>query len=281
MNVTLYLPCYNAAQYLDRVLPAALQQTFPPREVVVIDDGSTDCTAEVAGRYSVRVVPHAANRGLGATRNTGIKESNGDFVASLDADVIPHTDWLKNLMGEFTSDEIAGVGGCLIEQNATGMANHWRNTFLRQWHGPNRVENPPFLFGSNTVFRKTALVEAGMYDERHRTNAEDAALSAKLYARRKRLVYTAEAVCYHLREDTFRSILGTAWRWWFYGNFEPITFPLIVRANVANFRRCLRLLRHDVPRCDVSNMLIDMAFPAYGCYRDWNAYIRKKAVRSL
>jgi GT2 family glycosyltransferase len=71
-KVSVYIPCYNVANYLAPVLEGALQQTLPPDEILVIDDGSKDQTCEIAARYPVTIVRHERNRGLAAARNTGI-----------------------------------------------------------------------------------------------------------------------------------------------------------------------------------------------------------------
>jgi glycosyltransferase involved in cell wall biosynthesis len=82
MKITLYIPCYNAEEYIDGVLKAAFNQTLPADEVIVVDDGSTDNTVKIASRYPVRLIRHPENRGLSASRNSAIKSSKADFVAS-------------------------------------------------------------------------------------------------------------------------------------------------------------------------------------------------------
>ena len=84
--VSVVIPCYNQAHFLPDAIESVLAQTHPHHEVVVIDDGSTDNTREVAGRYpGVRCV-RQRNSGLVAARNTGIRRSNGDYPVFLDAD---------------------------------------------------------------------------------------------------------------------------------------------------------------------------------------------------
>jgi glycosyltransferase involved in cell wall biosynthesis/peptidoglycan/xylan/chitin deacetylase (PgdA/CDA1 family) len=84
--ISIIVPCYNQAHFLTEAIESILSQAYPHYEIVVIDDGSTDNTAEVAGRYpGVRCV-RQDNRGLAAARNTGIRKSNGDYLVFLDAD---------------------------------------------------------------------------------------------------------------------------------------------------------------------------------------------------
>ena len=90
--ISVIVPCYNQAHFLTEAIASILSQTYPHYEIVVVDDGSTDNTAEVAGRFpGVRCVCQD-NRGLAAARNTGIRSSNGDYLVFLDADdrLLPH-----------------------------------------------------------------------------------------------------------------------------------------------------------------------------------------------
>jgi cellulose synthase/poly-beta-1,6-N-acetylglucosamine synthase-like glycosyltransferase len=85
--VSILIPAYNAAAFIDEALESALQQTHPYKEIVVVDDGSTDDTAGRVGKFgtSVRLVrvPHG---GLSWARNHGMRASTGEFVLFLDAD---------------------------------------------------------------------------------------------------------------------------------------------------------------------------------------------------
>jgi glycosyltransferase involved in cell wall biosynthesis len=84
--ISVVIPCYNQAHFLAEAIESALGQSYRPLEVIVVDDGATDSTFEVASRYAeVRCVRHA-NRGLPAARNTGLRAARGDYVVFLDAD---------------------------------------------------------------------------------------------------------------------------------------------------------------------------------------------------
>jgi glycosyltransferase involved in cell wall biosynthesis len=86
-TVSVVVPCYNAAAFLEESLGSALAQTYPPLEVIVVDDGSTDDSATVAAALGPRVrVIRQDNRGESAARNRAIDEARGEWVAFLDAD---------------------------------------------------------------------------------------------------------------------------------------------------------------------------------------------------
>ena len=87
-TVTVVIPAFDATPHLARSIESALEQTRPPEEILVVDDGSTDGSADLADSYGppVRVVRHDRNRGLATARNTGIRNATGALIALLDAD---------------------------------------------------------------------------------------------------------------------------------------------------------------------------------------------------
>jgi glycosyltransferase involved in cell wall biosynthesis len=85
-RVSVIIPCYAQAHFLHEAIESVLAQNYPEIEVIVVDDGSPDDAAEVAGRYrGVRVV-RQENRGLAGARNAGLGASTGEYVLFLDAD---------------------------------------------------------------------------------------------------------------------------------------------------------------------------------------------------
>lgn len=94
MKVSVVIPAYNASRFLPRCLESVFSQTLLPQEIIVVDDGSTDDTAELAKRLGATVVSRS-NGGLSAARNTGIQNSSSDWIALLDADDLWHPDKLR------------------------------------------------------------------------------------------------------------------------------------------------------------------------------------------
>jgi len=92
-RVSVIIPCYNYANLVGRAIQSVLDQTYRDFEVIVVDDGSTDNTPEVVGRFGERIrYIRQANQGPNAARNTGIRATDGEFVALLDAD----DEWLPH-----------------------------------------------------------------------------------------------------------------------------------------------------------------------------------------
>lgn len=84
--VSVIIPCYNGAQFLAEAIKSTLAQTCLPLEVIVVDDGSTDETGEVAARYPDVQYIRQENQGASVARNTGVGKSQGDYLVFLDHD---------------------------------------------------------------------------------------------------------------------------------------------------------------------------------------------------
>ena len=91
-RVSVVIPTYNRGEYISRAIESVLQQDRPAEEIIVVDDGSTDNTGEVVGRYGTKIrYIRQENAGVSATRNTGIKAACHEWIAFLDAD----DEWLS------------------------------------------------------------------------------------------------------------------------------------------------------------------------------------------
>lgn len=228
-KVSLYIPCYNAKRFIKECLESIFRQKYPIDEVLIIDDGSTDDTVDICSQYPVRIISHRENKGLAASRNTAFREASNEFVASLDADCVLKPDWLEQLMESFVNDKVAGTGGMLVERYTLRVADKWRLAHMSQHWGNELIANPPFLYGSNTVFKKNAIRSVGFYNENFRNNYEDVELSMRLSEAGFSLIYNPKAVAEHLRKDTVRSVLAAYWQWDYYAYMNPNTINKMLR----------------------------------------------------
>lgn len=278
-RVSLYIPCFNVENFIGSCIVGVLSQTYPVDEILIIDDGSQDNTARLASQYPVKLISHSFNKGLAAARNTAFQHASNEFVASLDADCVPDSEWLATLMPLLDDPRVGAVGGRLFETELLCLADHWRRSHLRQDWGDTRVDNPLFMFGNNSVMRKSALTATGGYDEAMHTNGEDADVSKRIRAQGYNLIYEPKAVVSHKRRDTLASILDTYWRYWRFG----------ARAYLGQsyatdlLRHCARhllidfgtVISQDVKARDYSLIGIDFLLPGYMIYRDIDAYIKQ------
>src|SRR5262245_41316998 len=85
-RISVIIPVYNHVAYLPEALESVIRQTCPASEIIVVDDGSEDGSAEAAERFSGVRVFRQAHAGIAAVRNVGVRRARGDLIAFLDAD---------------------------------------------------------------------------------------------------------------------------------------------------------------------------------------------------
>ena len=171
--VSVVIPAYNAEKWLPLTLDSVCLQTHRRIEVIVIDDGSTDRTSDIAESYArddsrIRVI-RRKNAGVGAARNTGIREAKGKYIAPIDADDLWHPRKLELQVAcmEEGGDEMGFVycwsekideQGRLIAASFPFENEGWvhHSLILRNFVGS----------GSIPLFRASALEETGLYLER-------------------------------------------------------------------------------------------------------------------
>ncbi len=175
--VSVVIPNYNYAHYLNAAIDSVLAQTYSNIEVIVVDDGSTDGSRDILGGYADRITPvFQQNQGVSAARNNGVARSRGKYVAFLDAD----DEWLpakiEKQIEKFAGDEKPGlVHVGVIEVDAEG------NRLLERLEGvEGKVAEELVMLkresilagGSGIMVPRTVLNEAGGFDLRLSTSAD-------------------------------------------------------------------------------------------------------------
>jgi glycosyltransferase involved in cell wall biosynthesis len=147
MRISVLIACYNAEAYVAEAIQSVLNQTSPAHEIIVIDDGSTDGTADVLAGFSRRtVVLRQSNQGVAAALNAGITHATGDAIAFLDADDLwtpgklalqrdrlsaaPELDAVFAHMESFLSPELATTTPPLSAEDAAGRPAPIKGTML-------------------------------------------------------------------------------------------------------------------------------------------------------
>lgn len=178
MKFSIIIPSYNQKEYLPDAIESALAQTYKDIEIIVIDDGSTDGSLEIAKKYPVTVVQQS-NRGLASARNTGIMNASGDYILPLDADDMLLEDCVEQMAiaaQNSNADIIAPSFKCF------GMAN---DTIILE-----KIPTMAELLTANrlgyfSAIRKSCLLEVGGYSTRMTWGWEDWALWIDLLKRQK------------------------------------------------------------------------------------------------
>lgn len=110
MKVSIIIPAYNEEKYIGKTIEAALKMDYPDFEIIVVDNNSTDRTTEIAKAYPVKVL-FEPNKGTQWTRECGRKAATGEIIGNIDADCIPHVDWIKVGVKYFEDPSVVTVTG--------------------------------------------------------------------------------------------------------------------------------------------------------------------------
>jgi glycosyltransferase involved in cell wall biosynthesis len=209
-GISVVIPAYNSAAHLARALDSVLAQTRPAEEILVVDDGSTDATAEVARSYgdAVRLIAQA-NAGAAAARNAGIRAARGTWIAFLDAD----DEWLPDRLALQTDildrrPALVWVSGnyttcsCGEQRQAAFITPQKARAFLT---GDRVAADFLAVYAEGLsghtdtmLIRRQVLIEAGLFDP-SLIKAEDIDLWWKIAYRHPAVGFAAEPVAiYHL-----------------------------------------------------------------------------------
>ncbi len=202
------VPCYNGQAYLEETLKTALAQTYPAIEIIVVNDGSTDRSREIACSMGPRVtVVDQENRGLSGARNTGARHASGDWIAFLDADDL----WIPEKLALQAEAIMADprldiVYTDLYRLEADGSTPEVRvpppaAVIERLWY------ETPIL--PSTVVARTQMLRAEPWDERVRLS-EDWEYFNRIS---KRYVFGAVSVPTTYYRQHPESLSSKDWRW--------------------------------------------------------------------
>ncbi|HEB61343.1 MAG TPA: glycosyltransferase family 2 protein [Phycisphaeraceae bacterium] len=281
MRIDLYIPVFNAAAVLGEVLAAAGSQTRPAERVIVIDDGSTDGSGEIARQAGAEVITHRENLGLAAARNSALTASDADILAGIDADVALSPDYLATVERAFTDGDLAAVCGNLRERYTNTLADKWRSIHMAQHYGENDIDNPRILYGSTTTVRLDILRKLGGWNVNYQRNGEDVDLTMRLKEKGYRTRYLAAAKAEHLRRDTFATVLDSFRNWFLPAGEQRGDF-----INLQNAARRIEAVNMGIFRYrlqeDINNkrrdmLLITCLLPLWMTLRDIE-YLEKTGV---
>lgn len=168
-KISVIVPCYNQAQYLDECLQSVLDQTYPNWECIIVNDGSPDNTEEVALEWTKKdsrfQYISKQNGGLSSARNAGIAEANGDWILPLDCDDKIGTRYLEYAQKEF--DKGYSIIYCDAEK-----FGHQNGKWILPPFSLKNLAKTNIIF-CTFFFKKEDYKKIGGYDENMKVGLED------------------------------------------------------------------------------------------------------------
>jgi mycofactocin glycosyltransferase len=238
--VSVVVCTFNRGDRISQCLESLDRQTYPKDryEVIVVDDGSTDNTAQMIQAQGARVIRHGNNRGVPSTRNTGLMAARGEIIAYIDDDAVANPRWLEYLIQPFDSPEVTASGGQtlayktdhIIERYlaATGYGNPaplafgesknplWRFwIYLKDMFMPIGIAPRPMeaqaVFGCNCAYRASALRAIGGFDETLLAD-EDTEISTRFRNGGEHIFFIPDAIVRHRHRENLVKLMRQTYR---------------------------------------------------------------------
>ena len=207
-KVSVVVATYNGARTLKACLDSLTRLNYPDYEVIVVDDGSTDATPEIAQRYSQFHYLRQANHGLSVARNSGIAASRGEIIAFTDCDCRADEDWLNYLVADMLEHGFDGIGG----HNFLPPDDSWiAAAVMASPGGPAHVmltdREAEHVPGCNMAFYKSVLEDIGGFDAVFRRAGDDVDVCWRLLERGYHIGFSAAGFVWHYRRSTVGAYL--------------------------------------------------------------------------
>jgi glycosyltransferase involved in cell wall biosynthesis len=218
--MSIVVPALNSATTISGTLSSifaneAYGEAF---EVLVVDNGSRDATVDIAQKFPVKIY-RCSRRGIGPPRNLGIQKAQGDIVCFTDSDCIVEKYWTGKISDFFNRNpEADGVGGPVFPypygqnkiQKLTGTIFVEDQEYPKNTRKIRPGSMNGIIFGSNSAYRRSVLMESGGFVEPGGSNLE---LALRLTALGKNLFFDPEIKAYHVFPGYIKTVLKQQFRW--------------------------------------------------------------------
>ncbi|MEU6255291.1 glycosyltransferase [Streptomyces sp. NPDC047043] len=227
--VSVIVPAYNEKECIANTLKSLAQSTHPI-EIIVVDDGSTDGTSEIArnaahelGMNNVRVI-RQENAGKPAALNNGVRSASYDIVVMMDGDTVFEADTVRQLVQPFADPEVGAVAGNAKVGNRNTMIGAWQHIeYVMGFNLDRRMYDllrcMPTIPGAIGAFRRDAVLQVGGMSED--TLAEDTDITIAMHRAGWRVVYQEHAKAWTEAPGSLKQLWSQRYRW-SYGTMQAL-----------------------------------------------------------
>src|SRR5947209_310330 len=202
-RVSVVVCAYNAERTMEACLASLEVLNYPDYEVIVVNDGSTDRTLEIAERFPFCRIISQPNKGLSVARNVGAEAATGEIVAYTDSDCVADPDWLTYLVGKMEASNLAACGGPNFPPPEDDLVPA---AVAVSPGGPTHVlisdEVAEHIAGCNMAFRREVLLQLGGFDPVYRAAGDDVDICWRFQDAGHTIGFSPAAVVWHFRRNT-------------------------------------------------------------------------------
>jgi cellulose synthase/poly-beta-1,6-N-acetylglucosamine synthase-like glycosyltransferase len=207
--VSIIVAAYNAQATIADCVESLLNLDYPEKEIIIVNDGSTDETEEIVKGYSVELISQA-KRGASAARNNGLRRAKNEIVAYTDSDCEVSKGWLRNIVKHFKDPEIGAVTGRTVFATNGRCTSYVRSLDIEERNNRRR-RYTSLANGPNSAFRRDLLLKIGGFDPKW-YHAEDTEVSYKIWKEGYKIAYEPSAVVDHVPEGNWTDFLRKRYR---------------------------------------------------------------------
>src|SRR5690242_8761734 len=208
-RVSVVVCSYNAERTMKACLASLETLDYPDYEVIVVNDGSTDRTLEIAERFPFCRIISQPNKGLSVARNVGAEAATGEIVAYTDSDCVADPDWLTYLVAKMEASNLAACGGPNFPPPEDSLVPA---AVAVSPGGPTHVlisdEVAEHIAGCNMAFRRDALMALGGFDPVYRAAGDDVDICWRFQDADHTIGFSPAAIVWHFRRNTVKAYIG-------------------------------------------------------------------------
>jgi len=245
-SVSIIVPVLNGSGTIHDMLTALFSQAGAPqnREVIVVDNGSSDGTRDIVRRFDVTLLEEP-RRGVSAARNRGLAHARGDIYINIDADTLPTRYWLRELVAPFSDPDVVLAGGKVVSfKPETAAERYIERSGL--YAPENSVTNPdlPFVAGMNLAVRREAALSIGGWDE-DLLRSDDIDFSCRILRKFSTCIrYQPGAIIFHRNRSTDEGLKKQAWGYGYGAAVMYKRYPEKLKWGMAQSMKLASLLVH-------------------------------------
>ncbi len=228
IKVSVIVPVYNVEDYLIECLTSIINQTLKEIEIICIDDCGTDNSINILKEYAkkddrIKIISHKENKGLGPARNTGIKESKGEYISFIDSDDYISKDYLENLYNtiiKYDTDIVSTINIKRVVGEAISLYSININKYLsifqkifkkNHFEGisnanikdeKENTKNYPFVVAWNKLYKKSFLLDNDLFFMDIKKGSEDEDFYQRLLLNSPSISYNHKSI-YYYRERNY------------------------------------------------------------------------------
>ena len=233
-SISVIMPIYNGSEFLPKSLPplAAMVDRSEIVELLIVDDGSTDDSIDIAKSFGAKIMSTNGRMGPGAARNMAAEVAQGEVLWFVDADVVVHEDTARIMANEFATTDVAAVFGSYDNQPpADNFLSQYKNLVHHYYHQRANKKASTFWSGCGAIKRDVFLELGGFDIEMFKhPSIEDIELGYRVIASGRTIHLLVNMQCTHLKVWRFVNLIHTE----FFRRALPWSRLMINRSGLIN-----------------------------------------------